>query len=163
MAYLRGWRVSYLRQPEDGGQRPFSVVLEHRDKQEALHFESGAITELNQNDYALIKERFARIEDIFGCLGVFSSRIFNHTLKAYPSYLVVVTECKLVGKLPHYEAFRINNIRFICLDRLNYDDESNNEVRCAFIIYSLSFAFTKRIQPFLPVGFFIFLRSVGRL
>uniref|UniRef100_A0A5K3ESZ3 phosphoinositide 5-phosphatase n=1 Tax=Mesocestoides corti TaxID=53468 RepID=A0A5K3ESZ3_MESCO len=148
MAYLRGWRVSCLRHSEDGVKRPFSVVLEHRDKQEALHFESGAITELLHNDYALIRDRFARIEDVFGCLGVYKSSTYDPVLKAYPSFLVIVTECKLIGKLPLYEVYRINSVRFLCLDKDNYEDESCNEIRK--LISSGAFYFAKQLSTGMP-------------
>lgn len=128
MAFVRGWSVSYLRPTEDPSRRPFSVVLEYRTKQEALLFDSGAIAELTNQDYALIKDRYMGQEHVFGCLGIYSSSTYDHTLQMHLSYLVVVTECRSVVKLPSFEVYRISNVRFICLNIQNYDDESNNEV-----------------------------------
>lgn len=128
MAYPRGWRLSYAKELDNISQQPLYAILERRDKQEFLRFQPGVIAELNSYDFSLIKDNLVKIADIFCCLGVYTSLTYDSLLQAYPSYLVTVTECHLVGKLPDYEVYRITGVHFLCLNKPFMEDDYNNEV-----------------------------------
>ncbi|VDM33609.1 unnamed protein product, partial [Hydatigera taeniaeformis] len=148
MAYPRGWRLSYLKQLDGGSQEPLCAILERRDKPEFLRIESEALTELNSYDTSLIKDQFVKIADIFCCLGVYKSLTYDSLLQAYPSFLVAVTECHLVGKLPNYEVYRITSVHFLCLNKLFLEDDCNNEFKK--LLSSGAFYFAKDLSTGLP-------------
>ena len=131
MTFLRAWRILCIKQFGEPSQRPFCVILERRGRQDALHFESGAITYLNQQDFSLIKDNFSRIDDVFCCLGIYRSLTYDSALQSYLSFLVTVTDCHLVGKLPRCEVYRITGVNFSCLNKQLNEDDANNEV-CYF-------------------------------
>ncbi|KAL5111754.1 Synaptojanin-1 [Taenia crassiceps] len=148
MAYPRGWRLLYVKQLDSRSQLSPCAILERRDKQEFLRFQPDAITELNSYDVSLIKDQLVKIADVFCCLGIYKSSTYDSILKAYPSYLVTVTECHLVGKLPDYEVYRITSVHFLCLNRLFFEDDSNNELKK--LLSSGAFYFAKDCLTGLP-------------
>ena len=73
-------------------------------------------------------DQFAKLDDIFCCLGIFKSPNVHPVLETNPTYPVCINECCLAGTLPSCEVFRITNVQFLCLNRHDLIDESDNEV-----------------------------------
>lgn len=139
MSFARRWRISCLKRIPDNYHRQFSVILERPDEQEVLHFESGAITELIPDDFALIKDMFTAVDDAFCCLGIYRSSYCDPFFKTFLHFLVYVNECHLVGKLPNCEVYRITNVKFLCLDKKTTEEESFSEVIFIFKFHSIIF------------------------
>ncbi|KAM7541625.1 hypothetical protein Aperf_G00000043699 [Anoplocephala perfoliata] len=129
MSFTRRWRISCRKQILEDSQRPFSVILERPDEQAILQFESGAITELTLDDFALIRDMLTTIDDAFCCLGIHRSPYCDPILKIPLQFLVYVNECHLVGKLPNYEVYRITNVKFLCLNKKITEEEPFNEIK----------------------------------
>ncbi|KAI8520793.1 Synaptojanin-1 [Branchiostoma belcheri] len=113
MALSRSYRVFH--KPET----PYSVLLEARNREECLMFESGAVAVLSFEEKETIKPTYQKLLDAYGCLGVLMLNIGDRMMH----YLVVVTGCVSVGKINTSEVFRITNTAFVSLRNNPTDEE----------------------------------------
>ncbi|VUZ46885.1 unnamed protein product [Hymenolepis diminuta] len=148
MSLGRRWHISCLKEINENCQRPFSVILERPDEKEVLHFESGAITELSPHDFSLIKDLFIKVDGAFCCLGIYRSTHCDITLKTPLTFLVYVTECHLVGKLPHCEVYRVTNVQFLCLNKRLGEEDPYPEIKK--LLSCGAFYFAKDLSTRLP-------------
>lgn len=93
------------------GQGPYSVLLEQRNRDEALLFESLVIAALGPAEVDVVKKLYTKLSDAYGCLGVLLVNTGDGPLQ----YLVLVTGCVSVGKIGESEVFRINQTTFVPL------------------------------------------------
>ncbi|XP_019639348.1 PREDICTED: synaptojanin-1-like [Branchiostoma belcheri] len=119
MALSRSYRVFH--KPET----PYSVLLEARNREECLMFESGAVAVLSFEEKETIKPTYQKLLDAYGCLGVLMLNIGDRMMH----YLVVVTGCVSVGKINTSEVFRITNTAFVSLRNNPTDEERIIHVR----------------------------------
>ncbi|XP_046406834.1 synaptojanin-1 isoform X1 [Ischnura elegans] len=104
---------------------PYSVLLEQRNKEETLLFESQAVAVLSPQETEAVKRNYKKLCDAYGCLGVLQLNAGETTVL----YLVVVSGCVSVGKVADAEVFRITQTTFISLRNLPQDDDRITEVR----------------------------------
>ncbi|GFQ96247.1 synaptojanin-1 [Trichonephila clavata] len=102
-----------------------SVILEQRNKNDALLFEAGYIRLLNSAQTEACKKSYIRLPDSYGCLGILKLKLGNSVLQ----YLVLVNSCLSVGKILNSEIFRITETNFLCLGKNPQDVERIQEVR----------------------------------
>ncbi|VDO05611.1 unnamed protein product [Rodentolepis nana] len=148
MSLGRRWNISCLKQPSENCQRSFSVLLEQPDEKEVLYFESGAITELNRHDFSPIKDLFMKVDSAFCCLGIYRSNYYDSVLKTSLAFLVYVTECHMVGKLPSFEVYRITNVQFLCLNKKLSEEDPCSEIKK--LLSCGAFYFAKDLLTRLP-------------
>lgn len=104
---------------------PYSILLEHRNKDDSILFESQAVAVLSAQETESVKRQYTKLCDAYGCLGVLQLNAGENTLL----YLVVVTGCISVGKIKESEIFRITQTNFISLRNQSQDEERISEVR----------------------------------
>ncbi|KAG6934541.1 synaptojanin 1, partial [Chelydra serpentina] len=120
MAFSKGYRVYHKLDPP-----PFSVIVETRNKEECLMFESGAVAVLSSAEKEAIKSTYSKVMDAYGLLGVLRLNLGD----ALVHYLVLVTGCMSVGKIQESEVFRVTSTEFISLRNDPSDEDRISEVR----------------------------------
>ncbi|XP_023247557.1 synaptojanin-1 isoform X2 [Copidosoma floridanum] len=105
---------------------PYSIILEHRNYQQTLLFESEAVAELTASETESLKPEYQKLLDSYGCLGVLP---FHHEDNNF-LYLIVVTGCHSIGKIYDSEIFRITQVNVIPLSFTEFNCEDRiSEVR----------------------------------
>ncbi|XP_060090313.1 synaptojanin-1 isoform X2 [Heteronotia binoei] len=120
MAFSKGYRIYHKLDPP-----PFSVIVEARNKEECLLFESGAVAVLSSAEKEAIKNMYSKVMDAYGLLGVLRLNLGDTLLH----YLVLVTGCMSVGKIQDSEVFRVTSTDLISLRIDPSDEERISEVR----------------------------------
>ncbi|XP_070565612.1 synaptojanin-1-like [Ptychodera flava] len=120
MALSKSFRVYHKLEPP-----PYSVLLESRNKEDTLMFESNAVAVLSLPETEAIKKQYSKNVDAYGCLGVLNLSIGDQIIL----YLVMVTGCASIGKIGECEVFRITATAFISLRGDPMDEERISEVR----------------------------------
>nr|XP_020651917.1 synaptojanin-1 isoform X12 [Pogona vitticeps] len=120
MAFSKGYRIYHKLDPP-----PFSVIVEARNKEECLMFESGAVAVLSSAEKEAIKNMYSKVMDAYGLLGVLRLNLGDTLLH----YLVLVTGCMSVGKIQESEVFRVTSTDLISLRVDPSDEERISEVR----------------------------------
>ncbi|KAL6098685.1 synj1 [Pungitius sinensis] len=120
MAFSKGYRIYHKLDPP-----PYSVIVETRNREECLMFESGAVAVLSAAEKEAIKNSYAKILDAYGILGVLRLNLGDSMLHS----LVVVTGCSSVGKVQDSEVFRVTQTDFISLNNDPGDEDRIAEVR----------------------------------
>ncbi|GFT46813.1 synaptojanin-1 [Nephila pilipes] len=103
----------------------YSVLLEQRNKNEALLFEAGIIRLLDSVETEACKKNYIRLPDAYGCLGILQFTLGDTIIQ----YLVLVNSCLSVGKVLNSEIFRITETNFLSLRNNPQDLERIQEVR----------------------------------
>uniref|UniRef100_A0A663E730 Synaptojanin-1 n=1 Tax=Aquila chrysaetos chrysaetos TaxID=223781 RepID=A0A663E730_AQUCH len=120
MAFSKGYRVYHKLDP-----LPFSVIVETRNREECLMFESGAVAVLSSAEKDTIKNTYSKVMDAYGLLGVLRLNLGDTLLH----YLVLVTGCMSVGKIQDSEVFRVTSTEFVSLRIDSTDEDRIAEVR----------------------------------
>ncbi|NXN98796.1 SYNJ1 protein, partial [Rhinopomastus cyanomelas] len=120
MAFSKGYRVYHKLDP-----LPFSVIVETRNREECLMFESGAVAVLSAAEKDTIKNTYSKVMDAYGLLGVLRLNLGDTLLH----YLVLVTGCMSVGKIQDSEVFRVTSTEFVSLRIDSTDEDRISEVR----------------------------------
>ncbi|XP_027758788.1 synaptojanin-1 isoform X5 [Empidonax traillii] len=120
MAFSKGYRVYQKLDP-----LPFSVIVETRNREECLMFESGAVAVLSSAEKDTIKNTYSKVMDAYGLLGVLRLNLGDTLLH----YLVLVTGCMSVGKIQDSEVFRVTSTEFVSLRVDPTDEDRISEVR----------------------------------
>ncbi|NXG25367.1 SYNJ1 protein, partial [Grallaria varia] len=120
MAFSKGYRVYHKLDP-----LPFSVIVETRNREECLMFESGAVAVLSSAEKDTIKSTYSKVMDAYGLLGVLRLNLGDTLLH----YLVLVTGCMSVGKIQDSEVFRVTSTEFVSLRVDSTDEDRISEVR----------------------------------
>uniref|UniRef100_A0A672THV6 Synaptojanin-1 n=1 Tax=Strigops habroptila TaxID=2489341 RepID=A0A672THV6_STRHB len=120
MAFSKGYRVYHKLDP-----LPFSVIVEARNREECLMFESGAVAVLSSAEKDTIKNTYSKVMDAYGLLGVLRLNLGDTLLH----YLVLVTGCMSVGKIQDSEVFRVTSTEFVSLRIDSTDEDRISEVR----------------------------------
>ncbi|XP_049806410.1 synaptojanin-1 [Schistocerca nitens] len=121
MAMGKGFKVSEKVNPP----KPYSILLEQRNREESLLFESQAVAVLSPLEVESVKRQYTKLLDAYGCLGVLQLNAGESTVL----YLVMVTGCVSVGKIADSEIFRITQTTFVSLRNQPQDEERISEVR----------------------------------
>ncbi|XP_049324870.1 synaptojanin-1 isoform X3 [Astyanax mexicanus] len=120
MAFSKGYRIYHKLDPP-----PYSVIVETRNREECLMFESGAVAVLSAAEKEAIKNTYTKMLDAYGILGVLRLNLGDSMLHS----LVVATGCSSVGKVQDSEVFRITATDFISLKNDPTDEDKISEVR----------------------------------
>lgn len=104
---------------------PYSVLLQHRNKDTSLLFESQAVVSLSSQETETIRKQYHKIADAYGCLGVLQLNSGETCLL----YLVLVTGCCSIGKVAESEVFRITQTQFLPLFYQSQNEDKVGEVR----------------------------------
>lgn len=121
MAMGKSFRVFEKSNPPN----PYSILLEQRNKDDSILFESQAVAVLSAQETESVKRQYTKMCDAYGCLGVIQLNVGETTLL----YLAMVTGCISVGKIKDSEIFRITQTNFISLRNQPQDEERISEVR----------------------------------
>ncbi|XP_052229766.1 synaptojanin-1-like [Dreissena polymorpha] len=113
-AISRNFRVYHKLEP------PYSVMVEKKNFEETLMFESNAVTVLSSAETDTIKRQYIKVLDAYGCLGVLSVNVGGDTNLLF---LVMVTGCVSVGKLSDSEVFCITSTHLMSLQNGPNDEE----------------------------------------
>ncbi|XP_041127679.1 synaptojanin-1-like isoform X3 [Polyodon spathula] len=119
MAFSKGYRIYHKLDP------PYSVMVESRNKEECLMFESGAVAVLSTAEKEAIKNAYSKMLDAYGILGVLRLNLGDTMLHC----LVLVTGCMSVGKLQDSEVFRVTSTDFVSLRNDPSDEDRISDVR----------------------------------
>ncbi|XP_040279132.1 synaptojanin-1 isoform X2 [Bufo bufo] len=133
MAFSKGYRIFHKLDPP-----PFSVMVETRNKEECLMFESGAVAVLSSAEKEAIKSTYSKVMDAYGLLGVLRLNLGD----TMSHYLVVVTGCMSVGKIQDSEVFRVTSTEFFSLRMDPTDEDRISEVRKVLNSGSFYFAWS---------------------
>uniref|UniRef100_A0A8C0XZQ0 phosphoinositide 5-phosphatase n=1 Tax=Castor canadensis TaxID=51338 RepID=A0A8C0XZQ0_CASCN len=104
MALSKGLRL--LARLEAAGDS--SVLLEARGRGDCLLFEAGTVATLAPEEKEVIKGQYGKLTDAYGCLGELRLESGGASL----SFLVLVTGCTSVGRIPDAEIYKITAIEF---------------------------------------------------
>uniref|UniRef100_A0A8C2CVP7 Synaptojanin-1 n=1 Tax=Cyprinus carpio TaxID=7962 RepID=A0A8C2CVP7_CYPCA len=119
MAFSKGYRIYHKLDPP-----PYSVIVETRNREECLMFESGAVAVLSAAEKETIKTAYTKMLDAYGILGV-----LRLNLDSMLHSLVVVTGCSSVGKVQDSEVFRVTGTDFVSLKNDPSDEDRIADVR----------------------------------
>ncbi|XP_058884718.1 synaptojanin-1-like isoform X10 [Acipenser ruthenus] len=119
MAFSKGYRIYHKLDP------PYSVMVETRNKEECLMFESGAVAVLSTAEKEAIKNAYSKMLDAYGILGVLRLNLGDTMIHC----LVLVTGCMSVGKLQDSEVFRVTSTDFVSLRNDPSDEDRISDVR----------------------------------
>uniref|UniRef100_A0A671PR98 phosphoinositide 5-phosphatase n=1 Tax=Sinocyclocheilus anshuiensis TaxID=1608454 RepID=A0A671PR98_9TELE len=120
MAFSKGYRIYHKLDPP-----PYSVIVETRNREECLMFESGAVAVLSAAEKETIKTAYTKMLDAYGILGVLRLNLGDSMLHS----LVVVTGCSSVGKVQDSEVFRVTGSDFVSLKNDPTDEDRIADVR----------------------------------
>ncbi|MBN3289793.1 SYNJ1 protein, partial [Polypterus senegalus] len=120
MAFSKGYRVYHKLDIT-----PYSVLVEARNREECLLFESGAVAVLSAAEKDAIKNMYTKILDVYGVLGVLRLNLGDSMVHS----LVLVTGCMSVGKLQDSEVFRVTSTEFVSLRNDPSDEDRVSDVR----------------------------------
>ncbi|XP_062392395.1 synaptojanin-1 isoform X2 [Sardina pilchardus] len=120
MAFSKGYRIYHKLDPP-----PYSVIVETRNRDECLMFESGAVAVLSAAEKEAIKNTYTKMLDAYGILGVLRLNLGDSMLHS----LVVVTGCSSVGKVQDSEVFRVTATEFVSLKNDPSDEDRISDVR----------------------------------
>ncbi|XP_056592078.1 synaptojanin-1 isoform X7 [Triplophysa dalaica] len=120
MAFSKGYRIYHKLDPP-----PYSVIVETRNREECLMFESGAVAVLSSAEKETIKTAYTKMLDAYGILGVLRLNLGDSMLHS----LVVVTGCSSVGKVQDSEVFRVTGTEFVSLKNDPTDEDRIADVR----------------------------------
>ncbi|XP_006868517.1 PREDICTED: synaptojanin-2 [Chrysochloris asiatica] len=104
MSLSKGLRL--LRRLEPAGES--SVLLEARGRGDCLLFEAGTVATLAPEEKEVIKGQYGKLSDAYGCLGELRLKSGGTFL----SFLVLVTGCTSVGRIPEAEIYKITATDF---------------------------------------------------
>ncbi|XP_037946107.1 synaptojanin-1-like [Teleopsis dalmanni] len=104
---------------------PHSVLLEHRNKNDSILFESHAVALLTSQETEVIRKQYSKVCDAYGCLGVLQLNAGESTVL----FLVLVTGCVSMGKIGDVEIFRITQTQFVSLQNAAPNEDKISEVR----------------------------------
>ncbi|XP_073750259.1 synaptojanin-2 isoform X4 [Callorhinus ursinus] len=104
MALSKGLRL--LGRLDASGE--WSVLLEARGRGDCLLFEAGTVATLAPEEKEVIKGQYGKLTDAYGCLGELRVRSGAASL----SFLVLVTGCTSVGRIPEAEIYKITATDF---------------------------------------------------
>ncbi|GBP83839.1 Synaptojanin-1 [Eumeta japonica] len=121
MAMSKGFKILEKSSPPN----PYSIILQHRNKDNALLFESNAVVLLSFQEIETIRKQYHKITDAYGCLGVLQLNSGESCLL----YLVLVTGCCSVGKVADSEVFKITQTQFVPLFYQSQNEDKVSEVR----------------------------------
>ncbi|XP_049868542.1 synaptojanin-1 [Pectinophora gossypiella] len=121
MAMSKGFKILEKSSPPN----PYSIILQHRNKDTALLFESQAVVALSSQETETLRKQYHKIADAYGCLGVLQLNAGESCLL----YLVLVTGCCSVGKVGDVEVFKITQTQFLPLFYQSQGDDKVSEVR----------------------------------
>ncbi|XP_047509184.1 synaptojanin-1 [Pieris napi] len=121
MAMSKGFKVLEKSAPPN----PYSIILQHRNKDTALLFESQAVVSLSSQETDTLRKQYHKIADAYGCLGVLQLNSGETCML----YLVLVTGCSSVGKVGDTEVFKITQSQFLPLFHQTQGDDKVGEVR----------------------------------
>lgn len=99
--------------------QPYSIILEHRQQDDALLFESNAIAILSAQELESVKRQYSKVHDAYGCLGILQFSSGECTVL----FLVTITGCVSVGKINVNEVFKITQTSFISLRNQLQDED----------------------------------------
>ncbi|XP_044099101.1 synaptojanin-2 isoform X2 [Neovison vison] len=85
-----------------------SVLLEARGRGDCLLFEAGTVATLAPEEKEVIKGQYGKLTDAYGCLGELRLRSGGVS----QSFLVLVTGCTSVGRIPEAEIYKITATDF---------------------------------------------------
>ncbi|XP_058517315.1 synaptojanin-2 isoform X1 [Ochotona princeps] len=102
-----------------------SVLLEARGRDDALLFEAGTVATLAPEEKEVIRGDYGKLTDAYGCLGELRLRSGGACL----SFLVLVTGCTSVGRVPDAEIYRITTIDFFPLQEEAKEEERLSALR----------------------------------
>ncbi|CAH8574963.1 unnamed protein product [Heterobilharzia americana] len=166
MSFLKNCRVlmkSYCPDNVESLQQ-FNVVLESRFVKGALLFDSGAIAHISPLEFDLRKYQYTKAVDAYACLGVLVPPIpptADSNIFAPHSFLVMVTGCTSVGKLPSFEVFRITNVQFINLKFQGAEEDFYPDLRK--LLSSGMFYFARSIVDGTPYDLTVNIQNRSRL
>uniref|UniRef100_UPI00398E56D7 synaptojanin-1 isoform X3 n=1 Tax=Pristiophorus japonicus TaxID=55135 RepID=UPI00398E56D7 len=135
MAFSKGYRIYHKLDPPPS---PYSVIVETRNREDCLMFESGAVAVLSSAEKEAIKNMYSKLLDAYGLLGVLRLNLGDNMLR----YLVLVTGCMSVGKIQDSEVFRVTSTEFVSLRNESSDEERISEVRKVLNSGSFYFAWS---------------------
>ncbi|CAG4985840.1 unnamed protein product [Colias eurytheme] len=121
MAMSKGFKVLEKSAPPN----PYSIILQHRNKDTALLFESQAVVSLSSQETDTLRKQYHKIADAYGCLGVLQLNSGENCML----YLVLVTGCSSVGKVGDNEVFKITQSQFLPLFHQTQGEDKVSEVR----------------------------------
>nr|XP_022328766.1 synaptojanin-1-like isoform X2 [Crassostrea virginica] len=119
MAMIKNFRIFHKLEP------PYSVILENKQYEDSLLFESSALAVLHSSEAELVKKQYTKILDAYGCLGVLNFAVGEDNV----FFLVLVTGCLSVGKICDSEIFRITSTHFLSLRNGQGDEDRISEVK----------------------------------
>ncbi|XP_066867188.1 synaptojanin-2 isoform X4 [Kogia breviceps] len=104
MALSKGLRL--LGRLEASGES--SILLEARGRGDCLLFEAGTVATLAPEEKEVIKGQYGKLTDAYGCLGELRLKSGGTSV----SFLVLVTGCTSVGRIPEAEIYKITATDF---------------------------------------------------
>ncbi|XP_036727622.1 synaptojanin-2 isoform X4 [Balaenoptera musculus] len=125
MALSKGLRL--LGRLEASGES--SILLEARGRGDCLLFEAGTVATLAPEEKEVIKGQYGKLTDAYGCLGELRLKSGGTSL----SFLVLVTGCTSVGRIPEAEIYKITATDFYPLQ-----EEAKEEDRLTALRKSLN-------------------------
>ncbi|XP_063488723.1 synaptojanin-2 isoform X3 [Symphalangus syndactylus] len=102
-----------------GAEGDCSVLLEARGRGDCLLFEAGTVATLAPEEKEVIKGQYGKLTDAYGCLGELRLKSGGTSL----SFLVLVTGCTSVGRIPDAEIYKITATDFYPLQEEAKEEE----------------------------------------
>ncbi|XP_018422687.1 PREDICTED: synaptojanin-2 [Nanorana parkeri] len=120
MALSKGLRIHIKQDP-----LCYSVLLESRNREDCLLFESGTVATLTPDEKDAIKGQYERHQEAHGCLGELQLKSGT----SYLHFLVLVSGCTSVGKILDAEVFKITATEFCPLQEETKEEERVTALR----------------------------------
>ncbi|XP_075059511.1 synaptojanin-2 isoform X2 [Mixophyes fleayi] len=97
----------------------YSVLLESRNREDCLLFESGTVATLTPDEKEAIKGQYERLQEAYGCLG--ELKLKSGTSRLH--FLVLVNGCTSVGRILDAEVYKITTTEFCPLQEETKEEE----------------------------------------
>ncbi|KAE8601793.1 hypothetical protein XENTR_v10013798 [Xenopus tropicalis] len=120
MALSKALKVHVRHEPA-----PYSVLLESRNREDCLLFESGTVATLTPDEREVIRGQYERLQDAYGCLGELCLKSGNIPL----NFLILVSGCSSVGRILDAEVYKITATDFCPLQEETKEEERVTALR----------------------------------
>lgn len=141
MALGKSFRIYHKVNPQN--PLAYSVILEQRNKNETVLFESDAVAVLSAQETESVKRQYSTLLDANGCLGVLQVTAGETPVL----YLILITGCLSVGKLGTSEIYKITDTTFVSLRNNAQDLERIQEVKKVLNCGTFYFSWSSTQEP----------------
>ncbi|PAA75701.1 hypothetical protein BOX15_Mlig000919g5, partial [Macrostomum lignano] len=122
-----------------------SLIMQHKSRSESVLFQNNLIATLSEVETQNLLKDYTRVLDAYACLGVLA---VNTPKNETVNFLILVTACVSVGKLPDFEVHKITRVSCVSLRNCPTDAQLVSEIQKLLMSEIFYFARTSDDKPY---------------